>query len=149
MVNPTQTRPDRNLIEALRFLDRWYMAASTGGMLWIQARRSRVAFEDCCALLKRLSRVLGSGSYRTAVLDLGMAQIPDDRWPAFLRVVSMIAKRMNARCRVLPSREMLGGEHRETGDASTSSNGIGSIAPTTWQPKPVCIILESVVEEAA
>lgn len=149
MINPTQTRPGRNLIEALRFLDRWYMAASTGGMLWIQARRSRVAFDDCCALLKRLSRVLGSGAYRTAVLDLGTAQIPDDRWPAFLRVVSMIAKRMNARCRVIPSRETTGDDPREMRGARTGAIGNETVPPTAWQPRPVCIILESVVEEAA
>jgi hypothetical protein len=135
-------------MESLRFLDRWTMAASTAGMLWIQSRRSRVAFEDCCALLKRLSRVLAAGSYRTVILDLGTAEIPEERWPAFLRVVSMIAKRMHARCRVLPTREAAFGPFVAPGDPQACSNG-NSGAAKSWQGKPVCIILEGAAEAAA
>ena len=120
------------LKQAVSMLDRWYIAASAQGTLWIQARRSPVDFVECCELLKRLGQTIGSGSIHTAVLDLGLADIPTDRWPAFLRVVSMIATRMNAGFRVLSSPE----------HATDASQQNTVPAERTSRYGPLCIVWE-------
>src|ERR1043166_3209961 len=123
--------------EAIRLLDRWYMAASAQGTLWIQARMFPVRSDDCCSLFKRLARTAEKGAFQTAILDLGETQIPERRWPVFLRIVSMVAKRMRSGFRIVPSSES---------DESAVAPSQDAASANQPRPESLCIIFESLAQ---
>jgi hypothetical protein len=132
--------------QAMRMLDRWYFAATADGTLWIQPRRSPVPVEECCALLTRLSEIVGTRPLRTLVLDLGDAQIPEDRWPVLLGIVGVVAEKMKAGVRIMSYADPYAGEGNKPQKSNECLRMPGTRATSAAQMKSSCIVLDVPVQ---
>jgi len=103
------TRPDDSAMnDAQNFLDKWYMAASASGGLWIQPRVPVLRVEDFCLMLRRIQQACRDRSFLFVVFHFEAVQVIHSSWQLILRAVEGVARTLQADCRVIRSRDPVG-----------------------------------------
>lgn len=89
--------------DVLDTLDRWYIAASSDGCLWIQPRRAELTLLDFCTLVKRIHRMFNDHRFEVVIFHFDGIQAPRSVWTIVLRLLTALAKSVQTDCRVIRS----------------------------------------------
>jgi hypothetical protein len=96
--------PDRDeqesLTDSLGLIDRWYIATSANGSLWIQPRKDVLELREFCTLLKRIHRAFSDRRFNVLILCFDGVETPRSLWLIMLRLLTAFAKVMQANCRI-------------------------------------------------
>ena len=88
---------------ALNALDRWYIAASGDGCLWIQPRQPVLSLLDFCVLVKRIHRMFNDQRFDVVIFHFDGIKAPRSVWTIVLRLLTALAKEVRTDCRVIRS----------------------------------------------
>ena len=99
--------PDRDeqksLVDSLGLIDRWYIATSANGCLWLQPRKDVLELREFCTLLKRIHRAFTERRFNVLILSFDGVETPRSLWLIMLRLLTAFAKVMQANCRIFRS----------------------------------------------
>lgn len=99
--------PDRDarkeLNDGLTLIDRWYIAATGNGGLWVQPRKDVLSLREFCTLLKRIHRTFIDQPVRVLVFYFDGISAPASLWQIVQRLITSLANSMNADCRIIQS----------------------------------------------
>lgn len=97
-------RKEENVVkDVLNTLDRWYIAASGDGCLWIQPRHPVLKLQDFCTLVKRIHRIFNDHRFDVVIFHFDGVEAPRSLWLIILRLLTALAKTVQADCRVIRS----------------------------------------------
>lgn len=99
--------PDRDarkeLNDGLTLIDRWYIAATGNGGLWVQPRKDVLSLREFCTLLKRIHRTFIDQPVKVLVFYFDGVSAPSSLWQIVQRLITALANSMNADCRIIQS----------------------------------------------
>lgn len=99
--------PDRDerktLNDGLTMIDRWYIAATGNGGLWVQPRKDILSLREFCTLLKRIHRTFIDQPINVLVFYFDGVNAPSSLWQIARRLITALANSMNADCRIIQS----------------------------------------------
>lgn len=131
--------------DVMAVLDRWYIAASGDGSLWVQPRHRDIRLPEFCSLLKRIHRVFDDRRFNALVFHFDGVEVPRSLWLIMLRLLTAFARLMQTECRVIQSVKVKK-DLPAPGDLSTSDGP----APTRTNSSPpitrldgISIVIES------
>lgn len=114
---------DENLTnDVFNTLDRWFIAASGDGCLWIQPRRVELTLLDFCTLVKRIHRMFNENRFEVVIFHFDGIQAPRSVWTIVLRLLTALAKSVQTDCRVIRSIKV-NGQPPEGSDRLTRTEG--------------------------
>ncbi|MBI5762841.1 MAG: hypothetical protein HZA51_04865 [Planctomycetes bacterium] len=97
--------PDRDarkeLNDGLTLIDRWYIAATGNGGLWVQPRKDVLSLREFCTLLKRIHRTFIDQPVNVLVFYFDGVNAPSSLWQIVQRLITALANSMNADCRII------------------------------------------------
>lgn len=103
MIKFAETKYEDFTNDVLNALDRWYIAASGDGCLWIQPRRSVLNLLDFCVLIKRIHRIVNEHRFDVMIFHFDGVRAPRSVWAIVLRLLTALAKAVETDCRVIRS----------------------------------------------
>lgn len=103
MIKFTEPKCENLMNDVLNSLDKWYIAASVDGSLWIQPRRPVLDLLDFCALVKRIHRMFDDHRFEVVTFHFDGVQAPRSVWSIVLRLLTALAKSVDTECRVIRS----------------------------------------------
>jgi hypothetical protein len=103
MIKFAQSKDENIIKDVLDALDRWYIAVSSDGCLWIQPRRPVLSLLDFCVLIKRIHRIFNDHRFDVVIFHFDGVQAPRSVWAIVLRLLTALAKSVETDCRVIRS----------------------------------------------
>ena len=103
MIKIAESKEPNIMNDVLNALDRWYIAVSSDGCLWIQPRRSVLSLLDFCVLIKRIHRIVNEHRFDVMIFHFDGVRAPRSVWAIVLRLLTALAKAVETDCRVIRS----------------------------------------------
>jgi hypothetical protein len=138
MIKLADQKEDQIVNDVMNALDRWYVAASSNGCLWIQPRQPVLNLLDFCTLLKRVRRVSGDHQFKSLVFHFEGVKSPRTLWLVILRLLTAFAKTMQTDCRIVRSIRVSRGEAERIAEVPES----GSPSKRLIELNGVSVIIE-------
>lgn len=82
-------------------LDRWYMAASGTGSLWLQPRGPNFSLREFCLVFKRIARIFEYHRFDAVIFYFDGIEAPRSLWLIVMRLLTALAQRLQTNCRVI------------------------------------------------
>ncbi len=106
-----EKRQERILKQAMSLLDRWYIAASDHGYLWIQPMGASFRLDEFSLLIKRLSRIRELTSLKRVFFEFSNGKITSEQWAVLVGLIAAFAKQINADCSLVGGRDRGAEQH--------------------------------------
>jgi hypothetical protein len=139
MIKLADQKEDQIVNDVMNALDRWYVAASSNGCLWIQPRQPVLNLLDFCTLLKRIRRVSSAHQFKALVFHFDGVKSPRTLWLVILRLLTAFAKTMQTDCRIIRTIPVSHGEAEKIAGLPES----GTSSKRLMELNGISVIIES------
>ncbi|QDV89844.1 hypothetical protein RAS2_09190 [Phycisphaerae bacterium RAS2] len=82
-------------------LDRWYIAASGTGSLWLQPRGPNLSLREFCLVFKRIAKIFEYHRFDAVIFYFDGIEAPRSLWLIVMRLLTALAQRLQTNCRVI------------------------------------------------
>ncbi len=132
MIHCNDRLNDDSTADIRDLLDRWYIAASGSGSLWLQPRGPNLSLREFCLVFKRIAKIFEYHRFDAVIFYFDGIEAPRSLWMIIMRLLTALAQRLQTACRVIrtdrPSSTR--GAIHELADLSTLSPKSNSRAAT-------------------
>ncbi len=124
MIHCNDRLNDDSTADIRDLLDRWYIAASGSGSLWLQPRGPNLSLREFCLVFKRIAKIFEYHRFDAVIFYFDEVEAPRSLWLIVLRLLTALAQRLQTACRVIRT------DRRPANKASLNElTGLASLSP--------------------